>query len=92
MTRPLPRWLLVVHWALILNFLVNMIYGSYQLFVVLAPEGGAVGPLWGAAASLPFEQLVARRLYAIEVWVSTAGLAVYLGLTEVLPRRLPPRS
>lgn len=86
--RRLPLWLQAIHWLLIVNFLVNMAYGSYQIFVVLAPEGGGSGPLWGAARDLPHELLVARRLYALEVWVSTAGLAVYLAVTEVLPRRL----
>jgi len=86
--KDLPLWLRLVHWALIVFLVQNMVYGSYQIFVVLAPEGGAAGPLWGAARDLPHELLVARRLYAIEVWICAAGLAVYLGVTEVLPRRL----
>ncbi len=84
----MPLWLRALHWILIVLLLQNMAYGGYQIFVVLAPEGGAAGPLWGAAKSLPHELLVARRLYAIEVWICAAGLAVYLGVTEVLPRRL----
>ena len=33
--------------------------------------------------------MVTRRLYAIEFWISTAGLALYLAVTEYLPRLLP---
>jgi len=83
----LPVFLRALHWVLIVNFVINIVYGSYQIFVVLAPEGSA-GPLFGAAHSMPFEQLVIRRLYASEVWISIAGLAIYLALTEYLPRLL----
>ncbi len=86
--KSLPRWLQVVHWVLIAHLLINIFYGSYQIFVVMVPEGAAMGPLWGTAKEVSFELLASRRLYAIEVWVCTVGLAVYLGVTEVLPRRL----
>ncbi|MFT7622639.1 MAG: hypothetical protein ACI9WU_001812, partial [Myxococcota bacterium] len=36
--RPLPRWLLGIHWLIIINFLIEIGYASYVLFVVLAPE------------------------------------------------------
>ena len=32
------------------------------------------------------ELMVTRRLYAIEFWIATAGLAIYLALTEIGPR------
>ena len=87
MGRPLPLGLKVLHWAIIVLLATNVLYGGWQVFVTLAPEG-VTGPLWGAASGLSHEHLVARRLYAIEVWISFAGLAVYLGVTEILPRRL----
>ena len=86
-TQPLSPWLRVLHWAIILLLLTNVLYGGWQVFVSLAPEG-VTGPLWGAAREITHEHLVARRLYAIEVWISFAGLAVYLGVTELLPRLL----
>lgn len=85
---PLPPFLRVLHWGLILNFLINILYGGYQVFFVIVPEGHAGGPLFGAASGMPFEDLVVRRLYASEVWISTAGLAIYLAITEYLPRLL----
>lgn len=88
---PLPLGLRVLHWVFIINFIANIVYGAYQLFVVLAPEGGSVGPLWGAAKSLGHEQLMARRAYASEVWLSIVGLSLYLAITEYLPRRAPWR-
>ena len=56
--------------------------------MVLRPEGAAAGPLWGQAASIPADLMMRRRAYAIEAWIAFAGLGVYLGVTEILPRRL----
>ena len=32
--------------------------------------------------------MVTRRLYAQETWIALGSLSIYLGLTEILPRRL----
>jgi hypothetical protein len=87
MKRTLPLWLRVLHWAIIAILVSNVVYGGFQVFVSLAPEG-VTGPLWGVATEITHEHMVARRLYAIEVWISFAGLAIYLGITEILPRLL----
>jgi hypothetical protein len=76
--------ILGVHWAILLNFLFQMGYAAYMVFVVVAPEGG--GPLFENALSFPFESMVTRRLYAIEFWIATTGFAIYVGLTEIKPR------
>ncbi|HJL16914.1 MAG TPA: hypothetical protein RMH99_14715 [Sandaracinaceae bacterium LLY-WYZ-13_1] len=88
--RSLPVWLRALHWLLIVNFVVQIAYGAFQVFVVLAPEGGSGLPLFGGATDMPFEQMMTRRMYASETWIAIAGLAVYLGVTEVLPRKLRP--
>ena len=80
------RWR-IIHWLIIGHFIVEIGYCAYLIFSVLQPDGQS-GPLLGRAAELPFEQLAARRLYAIECWIATAGLAIYLALTELLPRIL----
>jgi hypothetical protein len=85
----LPLGLKILHWVIIVNFAVNMFYGAYMVFVGMAPEGH-VGPLWSAAKTMDPELLMIRRLYAIEFWISTAGLAIYLAVTEYLPRLLAP--
>ncbi|MCA9546964.1 MAG: hypothetical protein KC613_21325 [Myxococcales bacterium] len=80
------RWLLRgLHWAIILNFAFEMAYAGYMVFAVIKPEGHS-GPLLAAAKTMPFELMVTRRLYAIEFWIATAGLAIYLALTEIGPR------
>jgi hypothetical protein len=80
------RWLLLgVHWFIIINFLVEIVYASWVLFVVLAPEGTS-GPLFGAAATLPYELVAKRRMYAHETWMAIGGLSIYLALTEIGPR------
>lgn len=56
---------------------------------VMRPDQ-VVGPLLQKARDVPFELLVARRLYSIETWVASAGLVVYLALTELLPRMRRP--
>jgi hypothetical protein len=85
--RSLPLFLRVLHWVIIVNAALNICYAAYQVFVVLAPEG-KVGPLSGNAADIPHELLVARRLYAIEAWITLGALVIYLALTEYLPRLL----
>lgn len=84
--RPLPRWLWVIHWIIIINFLFEIGYGGWMVFAVITP--GTPGPLMGAATEIPFEMMMTRRLYASETWVAISGLSIYLAITEVLPRRL----
>lgn len=83
--------LLVIHWAIILNFLFEIAYAGYLVFAVLKPPG-VDGPLFEKALTIPHELMVTRRLYAIEFWIATAGLAIYLALTEIGPRLLAERS
>ena len=75
----------IAHWLIILHFLGEIVYCGYLIFTVLQPEGHS-GPLMGQATQIPFELMVTRRLYAIECWVATAGLAIYLAITELAPR------
>ncbi len=82
----LPWWLRVVHAAIIANLAIQCLYIVWQVFVVLQPPG-VIGPLFGAAIALPPEIMLARRTYAQEGWMAFCGLALYLGVTEVAPRR-----
>ena len=85
--KKLGRTLLrVVHWAIIANFLFEIVYASYQVFVVFAPVGSGGGPLGKRALEIPFELMATRRLYAIEAWIAIGGLAIYLAITEIGPR------
>lgn len=80
-----PLWARFAHVFFITNLIAQMGYASFQVFVVLQPEGH-VGPMFAAATSLPFEQMMIRRMYAIEAWIAFGILAIYLGVTELLPR------
>lgn len=83
--RRLGRLLLYgLHWLIIVNFLLEIVYASYMVFFVVGAEGG--GPLMGRATELPFEVMSTRRLYAIEAWIAMAGLSIYLAITEIGPR------
>ncbi|MHA1732087.1 MAG: hypothetical protein ACTSU5_09090 [Promethearchaeota archaeon] len=77
---------LVVHGAIIVHFLVEIAYCGIQVFVFLRPEGAGAGPLFGAAQTIDMDLFLKRRLYAIETWVATGGLAIYLAITEIAPR------
>ena len=79
-----PMWLSAIHFIILANFLIQMGYAAYMVFVVVAPEGG--GPLLDAANEFPFEKMMTRRLYAIEFWIATCGFSIYLALTEIVPR------
>ena len=89
LTRPLRPWgrrlLYALHAFIIINFLVEIVYAALVVFIALKPEG-IDGPLFGAAATLPFELVAKRRMYAQEMWLATAGLCIYLALTEIGPR------
>ncbi|MHA1292868.1 MAG: hypothetical protein ACTSQJ_09400 [Promethearchaeota archaeon] len=77
--------LLIIHWIIIINFILEILYGAYQTFIVLAPEGHT-GPLFNTAQDLSYEDMVIRRLYAIETWIAITGLSIYLAITEINPR------
>lgn len=74
-----------IHWIIIINFAIQIAYGAFMTFVVMAPKGVS-GPLWAKAANVPFQPMVVRRLYASETWIAICGLAIYLALTEIGPR------
>jgi hypothetical protein len=75
------RWL---HYAIIIGFIINALYSGYMVFFVI----GGGPPLFHRATELAFETLIARRLYAIETWITLTGLVLYLGITEILPMKL----
>ena len=87
-TRPLPTFLRILHWVIIVNFVLQIGYGFAMVFFVVTP--GTAGPLAGAAADIPFELMTTRRLYASETWIAITGLSIYLAITEILPRQLRP--
>ncbi len=80
-----PVWARVAHVFFIVNLIAQMTYAAFQVFVVMQPEG-VVGPMFGQATSMPFEMMMIRRMYAIEAWIAFGILAIYLGVTELLPR------
>lgn len=88
-TNALPTLLRLLHWLIISNLLIQIAYAGYMVFFEIVPDGSS-GPLMGAAKTFPFEQMVTRRLYAIECWIAIVGLSLYLGLTEIFPRLLRP--
>jgi hypothetical protein len=83
----LPKSLRIIHWVIIINFAAQVIYGGYMVFVVMRPEG-VTGPLWAAAQQIPHDFMMVRRAYAHETWMAIVGLSLYLGITEILPRRV----
>ena len=82
---------LVLHWAIILNLGAEAAYAGFMVFVVLRPEGVS-GPLFEAALQMPHDLMMVRRAYATESWVALGALSIYVGVTEILPRRLGHRS
>jgi hypothetical protein len=77
------KWLRVLHWVIIINFMVEIGYGLYMVFFAV---GGSRWPLLARAVETPIEVILKRRLYAIETWIAIAGLAIYLALTVFLPK------
>ena len=76
----------LIHWLIIVGFAQQIVYDLYQLFFVLRPDSGYVGPLFGAALEMPYERLMLRRMYSLEAWLAMTGLAIYVAITEIRPR------
>ena len=67
-------WWKIFHYSVIAIFLLQILYCLYQLFIVWN-TGSFL--LFNSATEIPFETLVTRRLYAIEMWISVIGLVIY---------------
>jgi hypothetical protein len=80
------RWLRILHWIIIINFVLGIFYGAYMVMFVIGEGRG--WPLFKRVVNTPIEIIISRRLYSVETWLATSGLAVYLALTEFLPRYL----
>jgi len=74
----------LIHWVIIINFAVEIVYANYMIFSVFSPA--EAGPLFDKAKSFPFEMMMTRRLYAVEAWLAIVGLSIYLAITEIRPR------
>lgn len=88
----LPWVLRILHWLIIINFVLGIVYSMNQIFVVLAPEGDSVRPLGKLAMNMDIDKLLLRRLYALECWLEMGGLSLYLAVTVYLPRLLRLRQ
>ncbi len=73
-----------LHSLLIAVLLSEGLYGFYMVFFVI---GGSRWPLFMRAVDTPVEVILKRRLYAIEAWIAVGALGIYLGITEILPRK-----
>jgi hypothetical protein len=65
------------------------LYGFYMVFFVI---GGSRWPLFARAVETPVEVILKRRLYAIECWIALGALAIYLAITEILPKKFDPQE
>ncbi len=74
----------LIHWVIIVNFVIEIAYANYMIFSVFSPP--EAGPLFDRAATFPFEMMMTRRLYAVEAWLAIVGLSIYLAITEIRPR------
>lgn len=69
----------LLHWIIVINFIVGIAYSCYQIFWVLQPVGH-YGPLGLNALYVQPEIFWARRAYAIEAWIAISGFSVYLAV------------
>jgi len=86
--KKLPAGFQVLHWIIIINYLLEIGYGGYMVFFEVGKDKGEGKPLFGKAGELDHETMMVRRMYANETWIAIAGLTTYLGITEFLPRLL----
>ncbi|MBD3352838.1 MAG: hypothetical protein GF364_15235 [Candidatus Lokiarchaeota archaeon] len=65
----------ILHWIIIINFVLQILNGMYQVIL----WGGGITLLSGST-ELTFDEMVTRRLYAIETWIAIVGLSIYLAI------------
>lgn len=70
--------------ALILNLVGDFLYSPYMALVVMRPPNGRIGPLHTLAAEIPYDLILVRRLYVIEMWVAFIALVIYLRFRKEL--------
>ena len=80
----------ILHWVIIVNFLLEIFYGSYMVFFVVGEGGGL--PLFGKASTFDPDTMMIRRMYATETWIAIAGLSIYIAVTVYLPRLLKKQN
>lgn len=66
----------VLHWIIVINFALEILYGALQVFFIL----GGGGILFGDSGTVDQDLFVKRRLYAIETWIAVTGLSIYLAI------------
>ncbi|MGD2143938.1 MAG: hypothetical protein PVF54_05615, partial [Anaerolineae bacterium] len=59
----------IVHWVVILIFVLEIVYGFVMVFLII---GGSKWPLFRKAVETPIEVILKRRLYSLEAWVTMA--------------------
>jgi len=75
-----------IHRTIILvGFILNIV-GFFVFFLVLDDAG--IGILFRKANTVDFTFLVIRRIASILTWIAFSGLTVYLGVTEIFPKRI----
>ena len=82
-------WWKIFHYGVISIFLLQILYCLYQFFIVWN-TGSFI--LFQSATEIPFETMVTRRLYAIELWISFIGLVVYLAIVHKRQSNIPHRE
>lgn len=84
-----------VDWFIIVSLASDVLYSPYMVFFVMRPPSGRIGPLMEDAANVPYDLIVTRRLYTIEMWAAFIGLILYLKFRHELwgfVRRKPQAS
>lgn len=70
----------ILHWFIIINFLLMIGYSLYMIFSVFKHDKMI---LFSSAKKVPHQELVIRRLYCIEFWIAIVGLSIYLAITVI---------
>ncbi len=69
-------WWTLLHGFIIFIFCIEILYCMYEFIFVWNVGGSLI--LFNI--DVPFEVMVTRRLYAIEMFISIVGLALYLAI------------
>jgi hypothetical protein len=70
-------WWKIFYFGVITIFGLQILYCLYQ-FLIVWNTGNFL--LFQTATEIPFETMITRRLYAIELWISIIGLVIFIAI------------
>ena len=72
----------IIDIAIIVFFIISLLYNAYQFYIVMGTKLGKPLLLFKQAETMKHEDMVIRRMYASEFWITLGVFFLYLILRQ----------